>query len=51
MDGRRKLKYSVIIPVYNSEKTIRKCLDSLLYQIPEDFVEPQKEIIKRGGYC
>lgn len=29
------LKYSVIIPVYNAEHTIEKCLDSLLYQIPE----------------
>ena len=36
MDRRIKLKYSVIIPVYNSEKTISKCLDSLLYQIPDD---------------
>lgn len=36
MNGRIKLKYSVIIPVYNSEKTISKCLDSLLYQIPND---------------
>lgn len=31
-----KLKYSVIIPVYNSEKTIQKCLDSVLYQIPKE---------------
>lgn len=29
------LKYSVIIPVYNAENTIEKCLDSLLHQIPE----------------
>ena len=29
-----RLKYSVIIPVYNAEHTIEKCLDSLLYQIP-----------------
>ena len=29
------LKYSVIIPVYNAEQTIKKCLDSLLYQIPK----------------
>ena len=26
------LKFSVIIPVYNTEKYIRKCLDSLVYQ-------------------
>lgn len=25
-----KLKYSVIIPVYNAEKTLRRCVDSLL---------------------
>lgn len=36
MNGRKKLKYSVIIPVYNSETTISRCLDSLLYQIPDD---------------
>lgn len=28
------LRYSVIIPVYNAEKTIERCLDSLLNQIP-----------------
>ena len=27
---KEKLKYSVIIPVYNAEKTIRRCVDSLL---------------------
>jgi len=32
---KRNLKYSVIIPVYNAEYTIKRCLDSLLYQIPE----------------
>lgn len=36
MNEKINLKYSVIIPVYNSEKTISKCLDSLLYQIPDD---------------
>lgn len=30
------LKYSVIIPVYNAENTIKRCLDSLLSQIPTD---------------
>lgn len=30
------LKYSVIIPVYNAENTIKRCLDSLLNQIPTD---------------
>lgn len=30
------LKYSVIIPVYNSENTISRCLDSLLQDIPEN---------------
>lgn len=28
------LRYSVIIPVYNAENTIERCLDSLLNQIP-----------------
>ena len=31
-----KIKYSVIIPVYNAEKTIERCLDSLLVQQRED---------------
>lgn len=30
------IKYSVIIPVYNSEKTIRRCLDSLLAEQRDD---------------
>ena len=30
------MKYSVIIPVYNAEKTIGKCLDSLLCQPHDD---------------
>lgn len=30
------LKYSVIIPVYNAEDTISRCLDSLLQGIPEN---------------
>lgn len=30
------IKYSVIIPVYNSEKTIRRCLDSLLTEQRDD---------------
>lgn len=29
------IKYSVIIPVYNAEHTIEKCLNSLLHQIPK----------------
>ena len=29
-------KYSVIIPVYNAEKTLRRCLDSLCEQAPDD---------------
>lgn len=28
---------TVIIPVYNSEKTLRKCIDSILYQSFKDF--------------
>lgn len=31
-----KIRYSVIIPVYRSEKTIRRCLDSLVPQIQDD---------------
>ena len=30
------MKYSVIIPVYNAEKTIQRCLDSLLKQHRQD---------------
>ncbi len=30
------VKYSVIIPVYNAEKTLRRCVDSLLNQLRED---------------
>ena len=30
------LKYSVIIPVYNAEKTLQRCLDSLLAQKRDD---------------
>ena len=30
-------KYSVIVPVYNSEKTLRRCLDSIIEQGYEDF--------------
>lgn len=33
-----KCRFSVIIPVYNAEKTIRRCLDSLLNQ-PHEYVE------------
>lgn len=31
-----KKKYSVIIPVYNSEKTIKRCLFSLIKQANEE---------------
>lgn len=31
-----QIKYSVIIPVYNAEKTLKRCLDSLLGQKRED---------------
>ena len=27
-----QIKYSVIIPVYNAERTLKRCLDSLLSQ-------------------
>ena len=29
--------FSIIVPVYNAEKTIRHCLDSILAQHFEDF--------------
>ena len=28
---------SVIVPVYNAEKTLRRCVDSILAQTYEDF--------------
>lgn len=31
-----QMKYSVIIPVYNAEKTLRRCVNSLLNQNYED---------------
>ena len=31
------MKYSVIIPVYNAEKTLRRCLDSLVKQAFSDY--------------
>ena len=31
-----QIKYSVIIPVYNAEKTLKRCLDSLLGQKRQD---------------
>lgn len=30
------MKYSVIIPIYNAERTLRRCLDSLLPQLNSD---------------
>jgi glycosyltransferase involved in cell wall biosynthesis len=30
------MKYSVIIPAYNAEATIRRCMDSLVSQLPDD---------------
>lgn len=31
-----KIKYSVIIPIYNSEKTLSRCLESLVTQRRND---------------
>ena len=30
------MRYSVVIPIYNAEKTIRRCLDSLASQVRDD---------------
>ena len=30
------MKYSVIIPVYNAENTLKRCLDSLIPQLNSD---------------
>ena len=35
--GKNSVLFSVIIPVYNAEKTIRRCLDSLLESDFNDF--------------
>ena len=32
-----KPKFSIIVPVYNSEKTLKKCIDSILGQTLQDF--------------
>lgn len=31
------INYSIIIPVYNGEKTIRRCIESILHQEPTDY--------------
>ena len=31
------MKYSVIIPIYNAEKTLARCLDSILRQQFSDY--------------
>ena len=35
-EDKMQIKYSVIIPVYNAEKTLKRCLDSLLGQKRQD---------------
>lgn len=37
MDKTKKPFFSVIVPVYNNEKEIRKCIDSILNQTYQDF--------------
>ena len=42
-------KVSVIIPVYNAEKTLRKCVESLVYGIEKDIEIYQEGIGDREG--
>lgn len=37
LDGRKVMKISVIVPVYNGEKTIIKCIESVLEQDYDDY--------------
>ena len=30
------MKFSIVIPIYNVEKYIRECLDSIVIQLKED---------------
>lgn len=37
MNDKNKVKISVIVPVYNAEKTLKKCINSILYQTYKNF--------------
>lgn len=32
MNGFKQTEFSIIVPVYNAEKHLRKCLDSIVFQ-------------------
>ena len=33
----KKIKYSIVVPVYNAQKTIKRCIDSIFNQSCKDY--------------
>ena len=42
-----QIKYSVIIPIYNAQKTLKRCLDSIIGQRREDV----EVVLINDGVC